>query len=139
MVFMVCMVFMVFMVLMESAARAAARHYRRLRHREQAGIREHSRPPRIPRPHRDRPHLPLRAHGPRELALPAGLLVVAALVIMAVAGVFGGGTSTPATGTQASTAPVTAVADAPQSATAMSLAAAVRATHRSSTSTTTAP
>ena len=56
---------------------------------------------RIPRPNRDRVHLPLRAHGRRDLALPAGLIVLALLIIMAVSGVFGGGSETPPTGTQA--------------------------------------
>jgi hypothetical protein len=131
----------------ESAARAAARHYRRLRHSEQRGPRRApapvasaSSPPRLPRPVRERQHLPLRAHGPRDLALPAGLVVIAALVIMAVAGVFGGGSSTPPAGTQANAAPV--IAPVTQSVTSISTAEAVRlAASRSphSTSTTTTP
>jgi hypothetical protein len=112
----------------ESAARAAARHYRRLRHSEQRRVPAATpagSPPRLPRPSRERHTLPIRAHGPRDLALPAGLVIIAALVIMAVAGVFGGGTSTPPAGTQANAAPVK-VALAEQSVTAMSTAQAVR-------------
>ena len=114
----------------ESAARAAARHYRRLRHSQQrrpapAPAADGS-PPRLLRPARDRPHLPLGAHGPRDLALPAGLVVIAALVIMAVSGVFGGGSSTPSTGTLAHAVPV--VAPVAESVTAMSTADAVRLT-----------
>ena len=52
-------------------------------------------PPRLLRRHRHRHHLPLRDHSPRELAIPGVLLVAAALVIMAVAGVFGGGSPDP--------------------------------------------
>lgn len=107
----------------QSAARAAARHYRRLRHRAQREESIPDGPPRFPRPPRPRPHLPLRSHGRRELALPAGLLVLAALVIMAVAGVFGGGSATPETGTLARRAPVPPLVS--QSVTSMSLERAV--------------
>jgi hypothetical protein len=110
------------------AARAAARHYRRMRHSQQLeqgpAPTTGGSPPRLPRPLRERQHMPLRAHGRRDLALPAGLLVIAALVILAVAGVFGGGSSTPSTGTQAHAAPVSAPAT--QSVTATPLADAVR-------------
>jgi hypothetical protein len=118
--------------LRESAARAAARHYRRQRHRDQKIERLPSggRPPQLLRPIRDRgPHLPLSAHGPRDLALPAGLVVVAVLVVMAVSGVFGGGSSTPATGTQAKAAPETLLVS--QSVTALSLTDAERIAARS--------
>jgi len=118
--------------LRETAARAAARHYRRLRHMQLDGNRRPAdgKPPRLTRPIRDRgPHLPLSAHGPRDLALPAGLLVVAVLVVMAVSGVFGGGSSTPATGTQAKGAPETLLVS--QSVTALSLADAERIAARS--------
>jgi hypothetical protein len=106
----------------KTAARAAARHYRRLRHsrQKQERVPTDGRPPRLQRPERDRgPHLPLSAHGARDLALPAGLLVVAVLVIMAVSGLFGGSTETPTTGT--STSAPAAVSLVSQSATSMSL------------------
>jgi hypothetical protein len=111
----------------ESAARAAARHYRRLRHsqqkqeRKQEALPTDGKPPRLERPLRKTgPHLPLSAHGARDLAVPAGLLVIAVLVIMAVSGVFGGGTETPTTGTSAlAPAEVSLVT---QSATSISLA-----------------
>jgi hypothetical protein len=118
--------------LRETAARAAARHYRRLRHRGQdlERLPSDGKPPRLLRPTRDRgPHLPLSAHGPRDLALPAGLVVIAVLVVMAVSGVFGGGSSTPATGTQAKAAPETLIVS--QSVTALSLADAERIAARS--------
>ena len=106
----------------QESARAAARHYRRLRHRLQREqtVPADGRPPRLERPWRDRgPHIPLSDHGPRHLALPAGLVVLAALVIMAVSGVFGGGTETPATGTSTSAPPEVALVS--QSATSISL------------------
>jgi hypothetical protein len=106
----------------ESAARAAARHYRRLRHSQQkrATLPTNGKAPKLARPIRDRgPHLPLTAHGARDLALPAGLLVIAVLVIMAVSGVFGGATETPSTGTSAAAPPELSLVS--QSATSISL------------------
>ena len=108
--------------LQESAARAAARHYRRSRHskQKQEAAPADGKPPRLARPVRDRgPRLPLTAHGPRDLALPAGLLVIAVLVIMAVSGVFGGGAETPNTGTSATSPPEVSLVS--QSATSISL------------------
>lgn len=58
-------------------------------------VRTRTTPPRLPRPRRERRHRPLRDHSRQELAIPAGLLVAAVLVILAVAGVFGGSTSEP--------------------------------------------
>ena len=111
-----------------STAEALARVHRRARHRLQdAQQRRRSRipPPRLPRPRRNRDHVPLRSHRPVDVALPALLLVVATVVIMAIAGVFGGGTSQAPTGTLAhGSAP--ASASPADSATAVSLAAAVR-------------
>ncbi|MFL5845938.1 MAG: hypothetical protein ACJ762_14720 [Solirubrobacteraceae bacterium] len=122
--------------LQESSARAAARHYRRLRHRRQEEVAPPTGggPPRLERPKRDRgPHLPLSAHGPRDLALPAGLVVIAVLVIMAVSGVFGGGSGTPTTGTSAKApAEVSLVS---QSASSMSLTDAERIAARAGTTT----
>lgn len=106
----------------QESALSAARHYRRLRHRLQREERAPAdgRPPRLERPWRDRGvPMPLSDHGPRDLALPAGLVVLAALVIMAVSGVFGGGTETPASGTSTSAPPEVALVS--QSATSISL------------------
>ncbi len=56
-------------------------------------------PPVLPRAPRERHHhLSLRDHGPATIAIPVAMLVVAALVIMAVAGVFGGSEPSPVTG-----------------------------------------
>jgi hypothetical protein len=118
----------------ESAAKAAARHYRRNRHTEQEKARR-GKPAGLQRPKRDKAHhLPLKAHGPRDLALPAGLVVVAALVVMAVSGVFGGGNDQPATGTQANAAPEASMVS--QSVTATSLEDAEQIAERSQTVTT---
>ncbi len=110
---------------------AGREHDQRARERRTAREADpgHGTPPRLPRRGRERPHQPLSAHGFRDLALPAGLLVAAALVILAVAGVFGGASPSPSTGTQARGAPASLAGPvlAPErSATSMSLAAAER-------------
>jgi hypothetical protein len=81
-------------------------------------------PPVLPRPHRERHPLPLRAHGPAAIILPVAMLVVATLVILAVAGVFGGSKAEPPTSTAAG-APRPA-AQVQLSATRLSLAEAQR-------------
>lgn len=117
--------------LQEYVARAEARHYRRRGHSLQEGAaRPDRKPPRLLRPARDGgTHLPLRAHGLRDLALPAGLVVLAVVIIMAVSGVFGGGSETPPTGTQP--VPVPEVSRVSQSVTSISLADAQRIAARS--------
>ena len=86
--------------------------------------RTRSAPPRLPRPRRDHEPRPLRDHSRRELAIPAGLVLASVLLILAVAGVFGGATSQPTTtDVRVSRPPRARLAAAPPaaSATAVSL------------------